>query len=298
MWIQASTRLSENIVQVTTPVSSHLLVSGAKHLLIDASVDGVSSRLLEEIRSALGEGVALDYICLTHSHFDHVGGLPSLRKQFPDVQVLASALCDAALGDEEVRESLYQSNAEVALALGSGALESKAGWCSALRVDSVVRDGDTIPLGDGVEVKVLAVPGHTEDGLGFYVRPDCALAAAEAVGGYHGREKLTACFTGSYSKYLASLNKMSALDVRILSFPHAGTLSGALVPPYFVSQRAVSEQYHARIKERLDSGEVVEEVFSSLLPDWKFEGIAPEGPWVKALEQTLRQMIRVVADEA
>ncbi len=92
--------------------------------------------------------LTLQFLLLTHSHYDHVDGLGDFRKRF-NVPVYAA--------------------------------DQKYG--------RVVREGETVPFA-GREVQVLATPGHTPDGLSFYLPPFVFVGDAifaGAVGGTSAR---------------------------------------------------------------------------------------------------------------
>ncbi|HQH28089.1 MAG TPA: MBL fold metallo-hydrolase, partial [Oligoflexia bacterium] len=69
MWIKASGALTENVVQISTSVSTHLLILGELAAVVDTGISAVHARLIEELERSMGEGGSLDYILLTHAHF-------------------------------------------------------------------------------------------------------------------------------------------------------------------------------------------------------------------------------------
>ena len=176
-------------------------------------------------------------------------------------------------------------------------LPSRSSWQAACKVDRLLGDGDSIDLGGGVAVKAVFVPGHTEDSTCYFVRSDGALAGGEALGDYRGRDHIYPCFGSSYKDYVSSLDKVSGLDVKVLGLPHSGALSGELAQKYLADLRVNADKLRQGIRERLDAGETVDEVFAVYLPEWKLQGISPEGPFVAAQEDSLRAAIRAVSAE-
>lgn len=296
MWIRSSGPLTENVYQLTTAASTHFLIGGECAGLIDTGVSATQGRLIEELGKYLADSSELRYIFLTHAHFDHVGGLPFLRRYAPHVQVVASPLTAQLLAGKELQEEFYKKNANVAEAMKAPFDISLEEWCGGLKVDRVLGDGDSIDLGADVDVKLIGCPGHTEDIVAYYIRPDSALSAGEAVGSYAGRGKLAPCFPWSYLNYVISLDRLSGLEVKVLGLPHAGALTGELPSKYLVESRIAADRFAQAVRERLEQGELLEEIFNAQLLEWVSQGLAPEGPFVEEQSETLRNMVRVVAD--
>lgn len=57
-------------------------------------IDPASEKSLREIEYIEKNGLLLDYIILTHEHTDHNWGVNSLRKHFPDCELVCSEPCN------------------------------------------------------------------------------------------------------------------------------------------------------------------------------------------------------------
>ena len=66
-----------------------LLLGSEKTAVIDTGMTWCSDRLVQLLETEL-DGRDLDYILLTHSHYDHAGGVPALKKRWPKAEVVAS----------------------------------------------------------------------------------------------------------------------------------------------------------------------------------------------------------------
>lgn len=295
MWIKTSGALSENVFQLTTVASTHILAVGDASALIDVGLDCTAARLAEGIEQCLGEGLGPDIIFLTHAHFDHVGGLPALRQRFSGSEVLAAPATADLLKNEDYIKGVYEKNKACAEAMGEEFSAEQDAWCQACQVDRVIGDGDGVDLGDDVEVKMISSPGHTSDSVSYLVTPDAALAGGEAVGWYGGRDAIANCFTESFAHYVASLDRLSGLDLKILSFPHSGAITGELVSKYFLNARESAEVFREQVKSRMEQGEVVDEVVAAFLSDWQTQNITPEGPFLAEQTETLRAMVKAAA---
>ena len=90
------------------------------------------------------------YIILTHEHFDHIAGVNILRQQY-DLQVIASALCSAALIDRKKNMSVFYD--------GVGFTVEAA--------DRIVEDSDFRFVWQEIVFEFWLTPGHTKAGISF-----------------------------------------------------------------------------------------------------------------------------------
>lgn len=299
MWIRASSQLTENVYLLTTAASSHFLVVGEKVGLVDCGIGVLSNKLIDELKVFLGPDEKVDYLFLTHSHFDHVGGLCALREYSPNIQVVGSPLIAESLNDKEYSAKLLADNISVAESFEEEKFKpTKKLWQSSVKVDKLLGDGDGVDLGFDVEVKLFYCAGHTGDSVAYYVSSDGALHAGDAVGDYKGRDKVYPCFTSSYKNYLASLDKFIGLDVKVLGLSHSGALTGDMVPKYLSAQRDATQRFFENTKALLSEGKLVEEICDTILPEWEIEGVAPDGPFVEQRKATLREMVQAVVSES
>ncbi len=298
MWIKADGQLSESTYLLTTPVSSHLLCFGEVAAVVDAGIAAYANQLSDSLSTVLNEDLPLKYILLTHAHFDHIGGVPALRRRFPGIEVVGSPLSVEVLREPGRLEEIFEKNQRYALSLGVPWEEDLESFKAGLWVDKILSEGDSIPLGADVDVKVVNCPGHTVDTTGYLVRPDAALAAAEAVGGYNGREKLAPCFLQDLEVYVSTLDKLLTLDLKVLLLPHAGALSGDLAKRFLMGGRDQARAFRDGVLERLNSGAIREELYFDLLNEWAVDGLSPEGPFTEEQNSNLRRMIDLVLGDA
>lgn len=106
--------------------------------------------LVDEIDRRSGE---LSLILLTHGHFDHVMGVAALCDRYhPEVCVCGEEM-------ELLQNGLYNRSSVHHIRIHS------------FTVDRMLRDGDTIALGNSL-IRFIHTPGHTR-GSGCYVVDDC-----------------------------------------------------------------------------------------------------------------------------
>lgn len=131
----------------------------------------------------------LEYILLTHGHFDHIGGVKEIKEKY-GVKVVISK--------------------EDANMLTSGK-QSLAAFCGIKQenteADITVSDGDEITLGE-TSIKVMSTPGHTKGGV-CYIVDDLIFSGDTLFYCSCGRTDFPG---GSAKEMMESLIKISKLD--------------------------------------------------------------------------------------
>ncbi len=157
-----------------------------KAFLVDAS-----SRCQAIIDDVNRLNLDLEYIILTHGHFDHTDGLDFYRKAFPDAKLVAGKKEAKLLFDRD-------------LSMGKGGITA----------DIWVKDEDILQCGN-IEIKFLETPGHSSGSI-------CILAEKTLFSGdtlFQASVGRTDFPTGSMPELLDSIhNKLFALpdDTRVL----------------------------------------------------------------------------------
>lgn len=97
------------------------------------------------------------HVLLTHGHFDHIGALNDIRKEY-DVDVYAHTNASKAIGDPvtNISADVRLSNIKVV--------------CE--KAENIVEDGDEFVL-CSLPIKVIYAPGHSEGSV-VYIIEDCA----------------------------------------------------------------------------------------------------------------------------
>ena len=98
---------------------------------------------------------SVEYIRLTHGHFDHIDGVGELKKQFPDAKIAIS---------EEDAPMLSDASLSLASLFG---LPQK----SKIAPDIILHDGDELDFGSET-IKVIHTPGHTKGGVTYQIGSD------------------------------------------------------------------------------------------------------------------------------
>jgi glyoxylase-like metal-dependent hydrolase (beta-lactamase superfamily II) len=186
---------------------TYLVCANGDAALIDAGVG--EARHLAALARALDEHRArLEYVLVTHAHADHASGAGAIASTH-----------DAAFAK-------YPR------------LQDDRGYGVAWRP---LADGQTVRVGD-VELAVVHTPGHAPDHVVFWHDPSRTAFTGDLV--IEGSSvMLDASHGGSLQQYLASLERVRALNPRTLLPAHG---------PEVVNPAALLTQYieHRRVRER------------------------------------------------
>jgi 2-aminobenzoylacetyl-CoA thioesterase len=228
------------------------LLMGGTPVLFDAGMTFLGPLYLQELKQYLGDVDRLSYLFLTHSHFDHSGSAPFLKKNIPGLKVAASNVA---------AEIFRRPNAvQLIQNLSRGmeeAYRSKIGDVDVtfrgLELDRTLEDGDEVDLGDGTRIQVIATPGHTRDAISYYIPRLKALVGGEAVGSFDRNFDVRSVFLSSYDDYLSSLEKLRKLEIDLLMMGH-----------YYVLTEGVREMITKAIEATKAFGGRIDAELSSL----------------------------------
>ena len=157
----------------------------------------------ERIMNTLEEdGMELAGVCLTHGHFDHIIGVPEVKRAF-HIPVYASETEDAMLADTSINLSCHVPGKQ-----------------TSFHADVLVHDGDELEL-LGYKWKVIATPGHTAGSVSYYIPEEEVLLSGDTL--FYESYGRTDLATGSSSDIADSLlNKLFVLPEDTMVYPGHG----------------------------------------------------------------------------
>lgn len=213
----------QNIYRVTAGHGGEaILVAGSeKNALIDCGMAYCGDKLVENIQTAVEKTAAgtLDYVLLTHSHYDHAGALPYIRKVFPDVKVCGNGKC---------RDILIRPNAIKQIKhLGTVARkmyvpEDKNDiLVEGLYVDIVLEDNDEISIGNEKFI-AIETKGHTDCSVSYLFEPSGLMFTSESVGFYMPGGEVHIPALKSFEDSFESMLKCRSYGARQLCLSHYG----------------------------------------------------------------------------
>lgn len=150
-----------------------------------------ADRSVEMMNRIREKGLIPKAILLTHGHFDHISGIPSILEEY---QIPVYAL-------EEERQILENTG---------GNLSGMFGRPMTFKDAQYIHDGDVLELA-GYQFRVIHTPGHTCGGACYYVESEGVLFSGDTL--FCGSIGRTDFPTGSMSQLVRSIKE------RLLGLP-------------------------------------------------------------------------------
>ena len=144
------------------------LIFGDQICLIDSGVAGSDGMIIDYIKQAGRDPREIARIIFTHSHADHIGGSAALIEQ---TGCKVAAHFDAKPWIEDVDRQYAERPIGNFYDLVGGSV----------KIDSGLKDGDQVDLGDGKTLEIFHTPGHSKGSISLLYNKDRALFTGDAV---------------------------------------------------------------------------------------------------------------------
>ena len=219
-------KITDRIWLVGRKESCAYLVGGKnEYVLLGGAMAYVAPDVLEQVEAFGIDEHKLRRIVILHSHFDHCGMVPFLKRRWPWVTVTGSQKSQNLLRKPKVIDSIEIMNqamiAHNGLAEQGQTLDLRF---TGIEVESAVSDSEILTCSD-LSLEILEVPGHSSCSIAVYIPEEKALFASDA-GGIPFGDKIFTAANANFDLYQQSLQKMAAKDVDIYLAEHYGALAG------------------------------------------------------------------------
>jgi len=213
------TSTDSDLGQKTTTISAALSQSSDNDT---TPVIKYATPVLDRLGMTLAD---IDFILNSHIHFDHTAGNAAI-KNASNAQILIHA-SDAIYFEKP--ELLFERELApiVEVLLGKEHLDEEkkryldeeTGPGPYVAVDRQLKDNDIIELGEGCDLKVIHLPGHTQGCVAFYLEEEGILFAGDSLEGVCG-------FGGGLpilddpAAYEKSLERVQKMPLKVLVHAH------------------------------------------------------------------------------
>lgn len=241
-------------VRVQPGDSAFIIDDGKTAIMYDSGFAFTGYKVADKIKNILSDR-KLDYIFLTHSHYDHALGSAYALRYWPEAKVVAGEYAAKIFAKPTAKAVMRDLDNKFAKTCGISEYED---LIDELKVDILVCDGDIIKAGD-MEFIALNLPGHTKCSVGYYCPKEKLLLSCETIGVYSGKVVVPSYLVG-YEMTIASIERAAKLDVDNILIPHYGLLDRDETAFYFKEAKKSAVETAMEIRDMLRAKKTKEEI--------------------------------------
>ena len=271
--------------------AAFLIDNGKTSILYDTGFGFTGYKIAENIKSHLGDR-NLDYIFLTHSHYDHALGSAYILRHYPTAKVVAAKYAADVFKRDGAKRTMKELDAKFAEKCGITNYEFLG---DELKVDIPVVDGDIIHASD-MDFEVISLPGHTRCCVGYYCKKEGLFLSNETLGVYDGKETIVPSFLVSFSDTIKSIEKAEKLDITSIITPHYGLLDKSQTQYFLGNMKAAARNTSNDILDSIKRGYGDEEIIKQF-KDKYWHGYIKEIYPEDAITLNTSIMIRLIRNE-
>ena len=271
----------------------YLVEGGQEAMIISGGMSYIVPDLLQQMTDFNIDERRITKLLILHSHFDHIGIVPFLKRRLSQTEVYASERAWEILKMEKAIRTINEFSRTVARRMRMEEVYSvyDLEWRDDIR-GKPVHDGDRIDLGE-VTVSIFEIPGHSSCSIAAYVPEWKALFPTDG-GGIPFRGTIVTSGNSNYTRYQESLEKLKDLEVDYYCADHYGYLTGEEAREFVRKSIEMAKKHRAEIEEAYRSTGDVDEAAKAMVNSFYDENrgyfLSPE-----IFLDVYRQMVRHIA---
>ena len=229
MWINKPGRLNDSIEFLGAQTNCMYLLKGDDAMIIGGGMSWVVPDLEQQLSRIDFPAEKIKYIVILHSHFDHCGAVPYIKRKYPDIRIIASNHAKEVLAKEKVINMIEAANKEM---IDKNNLQKEYQDLNlkidAINVDYTVEDNDIINLGKGIEVQFMLIPGHSKCAIATYVPSLKAIFPTDGtpiiIDSIENLSQPSPQY--DFGLYLKSQKRLADCETELCAFEHNGVVTG------------------------------------------------------------------------
>lgn len=250
--------VTEHLFQLGTKSFPAYLSMGDIGMIIEGGTGPTWDIIVSQVENLGIDPAVIKYMFLTHTHPDHVGGIPRIKKLWPHVKIRAGETAAGFLEkDTFVKDFLPSDRIIAKILISRGDIDEMPAEPVEYKfeVDEIVKEWERIDLGKGVIWTVFETPGHSPCHLSLLEDKEGTMVIGDMTGYYDPELGVFwPNYFSSLEQYCASIHKMMNLAANRILLSHNGVIEGN-PRQYFEKALNATEVYHREMVDRVDSGE-------------------------------------------
>ena len=297
MRIRKAGKVTDRLWRLGTEESCVYLVEGTES---SAIISGGMSYILPVFLRQLQEyGISekkISHLIILHTHFDHVGIIPFLKRSWPQLNVYASSRGWEMLSNPKAISVINEFTLKVTQrVLGNTDELSKYDWQWRDDVAGYsLAEGNTLDLGD-IQIEFYETPGHSSCSISAYIPKLKAIFPSDAVA-IPFKDEFIIAANSNLTKYQQSLEKLGNFEIEFLCADHYGYIIDEEARSYINESKIALTNMKNMLRQALQKEGSIDRAAKTLVdkhfqlrPDYF---IAPE-----ILLNTYGQMLKHVAEQ-
>jgi len=272
----ATGRINDHIHVAGNPYYPGYVIQGReKSLMVEAGMNLMGPLYIKDVNAILGDSQKLDFLFVTHSHYDHLGAVPYLKRMIPGLGFGAHERVSSLMHKDSVIAMMNRLS-DVQRGFFKDITADEDVTITSMETEYILKEGDEISLG-GLTCLVYYMPGHTRDSLAFYFPEIMAIFIGEAAGVPESREGkgIQVCFLSSYDEYLTSMEKIISLQPQYLCLGHGWVFTDDDAADYLRSSLNATPAFRTLIESYLDhaNGDIEQATLSMTEKEYDERGV-------------------------
>jgi len=256
-------QISDHVFQIGTLEFTQYLIGSPPKILVEGGISPQSFLVLNQLQELEIDPGSLDYLCILHGHFDHLGTFPMIKNKAPKAKIVSGKKNVETLSRPRILERMLASSKAVtdyAKEINFLPEIYEMTHLDPLPVDIPLKDKDTLAL-DTLVLTFHDLPGHSPDAMGAYLPEDGVFFCSDMAGLYFPDGTIRPNYYYNLQDYETSLEKIYTFDIEILCFGHNGTLTGYKEVKRFL-ERSIdfTNKLKKQIKDWFESGRDLEKL--------------------------------------
>ena len=213
----------EPIYRVTAGMGgeAYLIIGRDKVALHDTGMACFAKDLIQNIHEVLDPlGKTLDIVFISHTHYDHIGALPYVLKEWPDAVVMGAEKAESVFRSEGALRTMAELGNKARILYGVDFDEITS---EGMRLDRALKEGETVDLGE-IRVQFFEAKGHTDCSSLYMVLPKKILFANESMAQIKGPGEIGTSPLKSFNQTIESAKKAASLKPDYIIAMHYGLI--------------------------------------------------------------------------